>query len=110
MLVVTVATIAFTAYLYVVIPKGFFPQQDTGRLIGIIQGDQNTSFQAMSRRLTEFSNIVAQDPAVDNVIAFTGGGGAPHTRPLFLAVETLAQRELHAGQIGAAMRARHGQI
>src|SRR5881409_3210362 len=63
-LLVTLATIAFTIYLYVIVPKGFFPQQDTGRLIGTIQADQNTSFQAMSRRLLQFSDTVSQDPAV----------------------------------------------
>src|SRR5262245_14988971 len=110
MLVVTLATIAFTAYLYVVIPKGFFPKQDTGRLIGIIQGDQNTSFQAMSRRLTEFSNIVAQDPAVDNVIAFTGGGGAPNTGRMFVALKPLHERKLNADQIVARLRSQLGRI
>ena len=79
MLLVTLATIAFTAYLYVIVPKGFFPQQDTGRLIGVIQADQNTSFQAMSRRLLQFSDTVSQDPAVENVIAFTGGAGGTAT-------------------------------
>ena len=110
MLVVTLATIAFTAYLYVVIPKGFFPQQDTGRLIGIIQGDQNTSFQAMSRRLTEFSNIVAQDPAVNNVIAFTGGGGSPNTGRMFVALKPLHERKLNADQIVARLRSQLGRI
>ena len=110
MLVVTLATIAFTAYLYVVIPKGFFPQQDTGRLIGIIQGDQNTSFQAMSRRMTEFSNIVAQDPAVNNVIAFTGGGGSPNTGRMFVALKPLHERKLNADQIVARLRSQLGHI
>ena len=105
MLVVTLATIVFTAYLYVVIPKGFFPQQDTGRLIGIIQADQNTSFQAMSRRLTAFSNIVAQDPAVDNVIAFTGGtAGTANTGRMFVALKPLHDRKLNADQVVARLR------
>ena len=105
MLVVTLATIVFTACLYVVIPKGFFPQQDTGRLIGIIQADQNTSFQAMSRRLTAFSNIVAQDPAVDNVIAFTGGtAGTANTGRMFVALKPLHDRKLNADQVVARLR------
>jgi multidrug efflux pump len=105
MLVVTLATITFTAYLYVVIPKGFFPQQDTGRLIGIIQADQNTSFQAMSRRLTAFSNIVAQDPAVDNVIAFTGGAaGTANTGRMFVALKPLHERKLNADRVVARLR------
>jgi multidrug efflux pump subunit AcrB len=55
-------------------PKGFFPQQDTGRLIGAIQADQNTSFQFMSRQLTRFADTVSDDPAVADVIAFTAAG------------------------------------
>jgi len=111
MLVVTLATIAFTVYLYVVIPKGFFPQQDSGRLIGIIQADQNTSFQAMSRRLTDFSNTVAQDPAVDNVIAFTGGGsGTANTGRMFVALKPLHERKVNADQVVARLRGQLARI
>ena len=100
MLVLTFATIAFTVYLYVIIPKGFFPQQDTGRLTGAIQGDQNTSFQAMSRKLTEFAEIVSADPAVDNVVAFTGGaGGTTNTGRMFVSLKPLSERKLSADQI-----------
>jgi len=110
-LVVPLATIAFTVYLYVVIPKGFFPQQDSGRLIGIIQADQNTSFQAMSRRLTDFSNTVAQDPAVDNVIAFTGGGsGTANTGRMFVALKPLHERKVNADQVVARLRGQLGRI
>src|SRR5438046_9784675 len=73
MLLVTLATVVFTVYLYASIPKGFFPQQDTGRLMGGIQADQDTSFQANSRRLMQFAEPVKDDPAVDNVIASAGG-------------------------------------
>ena len=68
------ATIAFNIYLFVVIPKGFFPQQDTGRLNGGIQADQAISFQSMSQKLQQFMMIVKADPAVDTVVGFTGGG------------------------------------
>ncbi|HYT96388.1 MAG TPA: efflux RND transporter permease subunit, partial [Casimicrobiaceae bacterium] len=74
MMVVLLATIALNVYLYVIIPKGFFPQQDTGRLIGNIQADQSISFQAMQKKLSDFVTIVRADPAVENVVAFTGGG------------------------------------
>src|SRR5262249_48310624 len=111
MLVVTLATIAFTVYLYFIVPKGFFPQQDTGRLIGIIQADQNTSFQAMSRRLTDFSNTVAQDPAVDNVIAFTGGGsGTANTGRMFVALKPLHERKVNADQVVARLRGQLARI
>jgi multidrug efflux pump len=72
--IVFLSTIALSVYLYVVIPKGFFPQQDTGRLIGGIQGDQSISFQAMEQKLADFVRIVRADPDVESVVAFTGGG------------------------------------
>ena len=65
MMLLLLATVCLNVYLYVIIPKGFFPQQDTGRLIGSIQADQNISFQAMQRKLVNIMNIVRQDPAVD---------------------------------------------
>src|ERR1700753_3983375 len=60
-------------YLYVVIPKGFFPQQDTGRIVGAIQADQSISFQLMQEKLAQFVNIIKKDPAVETVVGFTGG-------------------------------------
>ena len=60
-------------YLYDVIPKGFFPQQDTGRIIGIIQADQSISFQLMQQKLTQFVSILKKDPAVETAVGFTGG-------------------------------------
>jgi multidrug efflux pump len=104
MLLVTLATVVLTVFLYVSIPKGFFPQQDTGRLIGAIQGDQNTSFQAMSRLLTQFAEIVQEDPAVDNVIAFTGGGGTANTGRMFVSLKPLSERGLSADQVIGRLR------
>jgi multidrug efflux pump len=109
MLLVTIATIAFTIYLYVVVPKGFFPQQDTGRLTGAIQADQNTSFQAMSARLKEFADPVSQDPAVENVIAFTGGGTTNIGR-MFVALKPLKERKLSADQVIARLRGKLSHI
>jgi multidrug efflux pump len=70
---VLVATIGLNVWLYVIIPKGFFPQQDTGRLVGGIQADQSTSFQAMKGKFAEMMKIVGENPAVDGVVGFTGG-------------------------------------
>jgi multidrug efflux pump len=67
-------TIVLNIALYIFIPKGFLPQQDTGRLIGNIQGDQSLSFIAMNEKLRRFVHIIQQDPAIENVVAFTGGG------------------------------------
>ena len=67
MLLLLLATVCLNVYLYVIVPKGFFPQQDTGRIIGSIQADQSISFQAMQQKLTDFVDIVRHDPAVSNV-------------------------------------------
>ncbi len=75
MVVIFFGTIALNVYLYQIVPKGFFPTQDTGLMTGNIQADQSISFQAMSQKLTQIVTIIKQDPAIQNVVAFTGGGG-----------------------------------
>jgi multidrug efflux pump len=90
-LLVTLATMAATAYLYVVVPKGFFPQQDTGRMNGSIQADQDTSFQAMKRRLATLAAIVQKDPAIDSVSAFIGGQ-AVNTGRVFIGLKAKGER------------------
>ncbi|MFP3273620.1 MAG: efflux RND transporter permease subunit [Paraburkholderia sp.] len=72
-LLVLIATIGVNVWLYVIIPKGFFPQQDTGRMVGGIMADQSTSFQAMKGKFAEMMKIVGENPAVDGVVGFTGG-------------------------------------
>ncbi len=91
MLGVFFGTIALNVFLYAVVPKGFFPTQDTGLVIGNIQADQAISFQAMSQKLTRIVDIVGHDPAVQNVIAFTGGGST-NTGFLFLSLKPYDQR------------------
>src|SRR6202011_1721464 len=75
MMLLLVATIGLNGYLYVVIPKGFFPQQDTGQLQGGIRGDAASSFQFMKRKLKEVAAIIQQDPAVKTVTGSVGAGG-----------------------------------
>ena len=75
MLTVLVATVALNVFLLSVIPKGFFPTQDTSRMIGNLQADQSISFQSMSQKLTQMIDIVQHDPAVLNVVGSTGAGG-----------------------------------
>ncbi len=101
-LAVTLSTIAVSVYLYVIIPKGFFPQQDTGRLTGSIQADQATSFQAMRERVLQVSNTVMRDPDVDSVIAFTGGGSTLNSGRMFVALKE--GRKLSADEVIARMR------
>jgi len=80
-LLTLIATVALNVFLLTVIPKGFFPTQDTGRMVGSLQADQSTSFQLMSQKLTQMMAIVQQDPAVESVVGSTGagGGGASQT-------------------------------
>ena len=106
-LAVTLLTIAVNGYLFWVVPKGFFPQQDTGRLQGAIQAAQDISFQAMQAKLTEIVDIVGHDPAVANVVGFTGGQGngpstATNTARLFVMLKPLAERKVSADQVIAA--------
>ncbi len=92
------ATVALTIFLYIRVPKGFFPQQDTGRLTGQIQADQDTSFQAMDKILLQMVNIIDADPAIDTVNAFSGGGGGTttNTARMFIALKPLSERKVTA--------------
>src|SRR5215471_4268386 len=102
-MLILLATILLNGVLYYYVPKGFFPQQDTGRLIGFIQADQAISFQAMRAKLSDFVEIVKNDPAVDNVVAFTGGQQR-NTGVMFVALKPLSQRKESADQIVARLR------
>ncbi len=105
-LIVAIVTVGLSVYLYVVIPKGFFPQQDTGRLNGSVVADQDISFQAMQVKIQALAAIVKQDPAVDNVLAFSGGGGGTTTNTgrVFIALKPLGQRSETADQIITRLR------
>jgi multidrug efflux pump len=96
-------TIGINFYLYAKIPKGFFPQQDTGRLIGFIRADQGISFQAMRDKLASFVEIVRSDPAVVHVVAFTGGGQR-NRGAMFIELKPLQERKATADQIVARLR------
>jgi multidrug efflux pump len=109
---VTLATIGVTIYLYVIVPKGFFPQQDTGRLIGQMTADQATSFQRMQELVTVFAGKISEDPAVAGVTAFTGGGnsGAGNVARMFIALKPLRERGLSADQVIARIRGKTSEI
>ena len=107
----TFATIGFTIYLYFVVPKGFFPQQDTGRLSGQIVADQDVSAQAMAHLLAQYTAIVEKDRSVDNVIAFAGGNaGATNTGKMFIALKSLAERKESADQTIARLRGKLARV
>ena len=90
-MLVLIAVIGMNVYLFIKIPKGFFPQQDTGQINGGLRADQSISFQAMQGKLKELADIVRADPAVDTVVAFTGGGRAGGGF-MFINLKPLAQR------------------
>ena len=107
MLALTLATIVLNIYLFVIVPKGFFPQQDTGRLMGSIQAAQDTSFQAMRQKLTQVVEIIKSDPAVESVTGFSGGGAGgttTNTGRMFVGLKPLAERKLSADQVIARLR------
>ena len=102
-------TLCFNVYLFVAVPKGFFPQEDTGRLIGGIQADQSISFQLMRQKLTQFISIVQKDNAVANVVGFTGGGQT-NGGFVFISLKPLAERKLSADQIIGRLRRELSQV
>ncbi len=103
MMLLLLATVCLNVYLYVVIPKGFFPQQDTGRLTGSIQADQNISFQAMQKKLVNIMNVVRQDPAVESVAGFTGGGQI-NSGFMFVSLKPRSERKDSADRVMARLR------
>ncbi|WP_233800765.1 efflux RND transporter permease subunit [Paraburkholderia sp. HP33-1] len=108
-LIVLFLTIALNVALYVIVPKGFFPQQDTGRLIGGIQADQSTSFQAMKGKFSEMMAIVGKNPAVDSVVGFTGGRQT-NSGFMFVSLKPKSERKLSADQVIQQLRAPLGDV
>ncbi len=101
---VLLGTVALSIGLYVTVPKGFFPQQDTGRLVGSIQADQDTSSQAMQKMLVEFARTTSEDAAVEGVVAFSGGGGAANRANMFVSLKPLGERKLSADRVIGRLR------
>jgi multidrug efflux pump len=98
-LVVLFLTIALNGVLIVRIPKGFFPQEDTGAISGSARGPQDSSVPAMDDSIQRIGAVIKNDPAVANVIGFTGGNGATNTGSLYVALKPLAARNVSAAQI-----------
>ena len=103
-LAVLLVTIGVNIYLFIVVPKGFFPQQDNGTIYGGIQGAQDISFQSMQGLSKLFVDRIKSDPAVENVMAYTGGNGAVNGGYVYLGLKPLNQRNASAGQIIARLR------
>jgi multidrug efflux pump len=111
MLILTIVTVIMTVLLFVFVPRGFFPQQDTGRLMGTIVADQAISFQAMSKMVTQYADVVSKDPAIGHVIASAGGGrGALNTANFFITLKDLNVRKVSSDAIIARLRAKLSRI
>ncbi len=99
----TLGAILLNVYLFIIVPKGFFPQQDTGRISASIQADQNISFQAMQEKFSQYIDIVRKDPAVEHAVGFVGtsgfGGNTTNSGSLFIALKALAERKISADQV-----------
>ncbi len=115
-LMVLLVTIGLNVYLFIHVPKGFFPQQDNGRMSGQLLADQDASFQSMDKLLLQMENIVKQDPAVDNVIGFTGGQGGPggastlNQGRMFIALKPLAERKITVDYIMQRLRPKLAKV
>jgi multidrug efflux pump len=111
-LMVAILTAGVNIYLFIVTPKGFFPQQDTGRIMGFIQADQDISFGAIKAKMEAFARIVQEDPAVDTVTAFTGGGGGSgvNTARMFIQLKPIGERKLSADRVIARLRGKLAHI
>jgi len=109
MLLLMGVTISLSLFLYLTIPKGFFPQQDTGRLIGSIQADQNISFQAMKKKLTQFIQVLRSDPAILNVSGFVGSATS-NSGSIYITLRALNQRKISAEEIINRLRPKLNQI
>ncbi len=114
-LAVTLATVALSVYLYIIIPKGFFPQQDVGRLSGTIIADQATSFQAMRDRVVQLLKICMADPAVDSLNAYVGvggggGGSALNQGRMNVTLKPLNERKMSSDEVIARLRPKLARI
>jgi multidrug efflux pump len=108
-LLVLAGTVGLNVYLYNIVPKGFFPQQDTGMMIGGIQADQSISFQAMRPKLAQFVDIIRADPAVQNVTAFTGGGQR-NSGFMYIVLKPLKERGLSSMEVIGRLRPKLGRV
>src|SRR5947207_1006820 len=113
-MLIAVITFAVNVWLFVVIPKGFFPQQDNGRIAGVLVAAQDVSFQAIREKMARFVDVVKSDPAVEAATAFTGGGGGrgttSNTGRMFISLKPRSQRKLSADEVIARLRPKLAQV
>jgi multidrug efflux pump len=109
-LLIVLVTVAINVYLYVIVPKGFFPQQDTGRLTGTIMADQDMAFAGMRDKVAEYIRIVKGDPAVQDVIAFSGGNTAQNQGRMFATLKPLRERKVSIDQVINRLRPKISRV
>jgi multidrug efflux pump len=109
MMFILLVTVCLNAYLYVIVPKGFFPTEDTGMLVGGAMADQSISFQLMAKKMEKFTNIVKEDPAVSDVVSYTGGGQT-NGGFMYVALKPLAERGLGADAVISRLRGKLGDV
>jgi len=109
-LMITILTAVLSVVLYGLVPKGFFPQQDTGRLGGSIQAEQDISFQAIREKMNNYVDIIMKDPAVDTVTGFVGGGGTANTGRMFIMLKPLEKRKVSADQVIGRLRSKLAHV
>jgi multidrug efflux pump len=103
-LLITIATAALSIYLYIIVPKGFFPQQDTGRLQGSVQAAQDISFASMKDKMTQYVGIIMKDPAVETIVGFAGGNTSANQGRMFVTLKPLGERKISADQVIGRLR------
>ncbi len=106
----TVLTAVVSVFMFLHVDKGFFPQQDTGRISGFIQADQDTSFASMSQKMRAINDIVLQDPAIDTLTAFAGGGNGGSSARMFAQLKPLKERKISADQVIARLREKTSKV
>ena len=109
MMFILLVTVCLNVYLYIIVPKGFFPSEDTGVVVGGVQADQSISFQAMSQKMVDFMKIVKSDPAVQNVAGFTGGGQR-NGGFMFAALKPLKERKISADEVISRLRPKLSEV
>ncbi|HEY6452686.1 MAG TPA: efflux RND transporter permease subunit [Steroidobacteraceae bacterium] len=111
-MIVLAATVAMNFYLFAIVPKGFFPQQDTGTLVGNLRADQSISFDLMAQKLRTAMAIVQHDPAVQDVVGFTGSGGygATNSASIFIGLKPLSQRKIKSDRLIARLRVKLASV
>lgn len=102
-LMILLATVAFNIFLYIIVPKGFFPQQDTGRMFGAIRADQSISSKAMEQKMRQFVDKIQEDPAVDKVAGYTSNSQT-NSSHMFLSLKPLSERDVSSDQVIARLR------